>query len=133
MYPLAAAKAFSSLGNEGNFRFVYLSGFVTVRDQDRSLWVLGAARKIGGEAEMALLDFAGSGEEFETVILRPAGVRPRSSIVVPDYFGGAGFNVRVEELAAVLLDSAMGGAGMGTVENGEIVRRGRQILEEVRE
>lgn len=37
-------------------------------------------------------------------------------------------NVRIEEAAAVMLEDAIKGIGKETVENDELVRRGREIL-----
>jgi hypothetical protein len=51
---LAAAKAFQSAltrrpadqGKKNKFRFVYCSGILAERDQDRSLWFMGDARRM---------------------------------------------------------------------------------------
>lgn len=47
-YTLAAAQAFSQLGagNATPFRFVFASGVLAVRDQEKSVWILGETRKI---------------------------------------------------------------------------------------
>ena len=47
-FTLAAAKAFAKLPRtEGRpFHFVFLSGFVVVRDQNASVWLFGEARKV---------------------------------------------------------------------------------------
>ncbi|KAG9233570.1 hypothetical protein BJ875DRAFT_463854 [Amylocarpus encephaloides] len=132
-YTLAAATAFSYLARNSasTFRFAHTSGFITVRDQKKSLWVLSDVRKIGGEAEVKLLDFAKANETpFEAVVLRPAGVRAKDAKMLPEWIIGTNYNVRVDELAAVLIDSVVNGveAGRDTLENAEIVKRGRELL-----
>lgn len=48
-YTLAAVTAFSKLprSTEKPFRFVFLSGFIVVRDQKKSVWLFPEARKVG--------------------------------------------------------------------------------------
>jgi hypothetical protein len=47
-YTVAAAKAFAQLGAENKtpFRFVFASGALAVRDQEKSVWIMGETRKI---------------------------------------------------------------------------------------
>jgi hypothetical protein len=131
-YALAACTAFESLARESNtkFRLAYTSGIITERDQDKSLWIMSDMRKVGGEAETKLIDLAKANEKtFETYILRPGGIRPKEALMLPDFIVGS-FNVRVDEVAATLIDSAVNGDEMGrnTLENADIVKRGRQLL-----
>jgi hypothetical protein len=132
-YALAAATAFQSLARESNtkFRLAYTSGIITERDQDKSLWIMSDMRKIGGEIEVKLIDFAKANEKtFETYIMRPGGIRPKDANMLPDCIAGS-FNVRVDEVAATLIDSAVNGDELGrnTFENADIAKRGRQLLQ----
>ncbi|PVH79088.1 putative nucleoside-diphosphate-sugar epimerase [Cadophora sp. DSE1049] len=127
-YTLAAAKAFSALPRpQGRpFRFVFVSGFVVVRDQKASVWFFPEARKVAGEAELNLIDFADKNTGFESYIARPAFVLPKEgglksmvTSLLP--------SVKVDALAAVLLDAAMYGNQSQTLENADLVRRGREL------
>ncbi|KAH7400370.1 hypothetical protein BKA64DRAFT_723106 [Cadophora sp. MPI-SDFR-AT-0126] len=127
-YTLAAAKAFSALPRPRGkpFRFVLLSGFVVVRDQKASVWLFPEARKVAGEAELNLIDFAAQNAAFESFIARPAFVLPKDGGLKNAVMGLLP-SVRVDALAAVLLDAATHGGELQTLENGDLVRRGREL------
>ncbi|KAH7364803.1 hypothetical protein BKA65DRAFT_447960 [Rhexocercosporidium sp. MPI-PUGE-AT-0058] len=127
-YTVAAMKALSTLPRrrERPFRFVFVSGFVVVRDQKASVWFFEEGRKVAGEAELNLISFAETNEGFESFIARPAfvlskgnGVKNLVMSLLP--------SVGVDALAAVLLDTAINGGNMQTLENAELLRRGREL------
>ncbi|GAB1741067.1 hypothetical protein NU219Hw_g6316t1 [Hortaea werneckii] len=142
---LAAAEAFSThllpgLRRRGKrFRFVNVSGMFTEKDEGRSLWFLQEVRKLRGRAERGLVEFEGKVQRegeggWQTMNARP-GVVLRGE---PGWAGWLmpGFYIPVEELAGALVDLAVcagGGGGdvEGTfVENEELRRRGRRVVEE---
>lgn len=131
-YTLAAVHAFFSaltpaLGEKGQrFRHIQLSGAFTEKDQDRSLWFLGATRKMRGDVETALVDFERSHAElWKLSILRPAAVGKDGSVA---RFVMPGLWIGVEELAAAVVDVAVRGDGEVFVENGELRERGQAAL-----
>jgi len=127
-FTLAAAKAFAKLPRtEGRpFHFVFLSGFVVVRDQNASVWLFGEARKVAGEAELNLIDFAEKNAGFESFIARPAFVLPKDG-GLKNVVMGVLPSVKIDALAAVLLDASMHGGELQTLENADLVRRGREL------
>ncbi|KAF4632166.1 hypothetical protein G7Y89_g5970 [Cudoniella acicularis] len=129
-YVMVAAKAFSEVSKfEGKiFRFALTSGILAVRDQKRNIWLYPEARKVGGEAESNLLDFAKENEKnFEAYIARPAGVRAKDGMNL-DFILGKNYNIKVDELVASLIDVATKGSERRTWENKDLVLRGREIL-----
>ncbi|KAK0108611.1 hypothetical protein ONS95_003407 [Cadophora gregata] len=134
-YTLAAVKAFSALPRPVGrpFRFVFLSGFVVVRDQNASVWFFPEARKVAGQAELNLLSFAENNHNnnaagFESYIARPTFVLSKE---VGGFKGlvmmGLGLlpSVRVDVLARGLIDVAVRGGEIRVLENGVLVERGR--------
>ncbi|TVY41880.1 hypothetical protein LSUB1_G003088 [Lachnellula subtilissima] len=128
-YTLTAATAFSSLPRQNQpFRFICTSGFITIRDQSQSAWILAEGRKAGGLAETAILDFGTGTQGFESYVVRPAGVLKE---------GGWGNWVArktvpcigVDELAACMLELAQRGNGKRVWENKELRCRGRELLD----
>ncbi|EMD91186.1 hypothetical protein COCC4DRAFT_31699 [Bipolaris maydis ATCC 48331] len=70
-YPLAAARAFSSLHPDSPFTFVYVSGEGAT--QSPGIFTTLYAR-VKGQAESALLDFGKKNAMFKVYNVRPAGV-----------------------------------------------------------
>jgi hypothetical protein len=131
-YALSACSAFRTLplpSPTSKFRLAYTSGIITERDQDKSLWIMSDMRKIGGETEVKLIEYAKEAGAFETFILRPGGIRPKEGKMLPHCIVG-NFNVRVDEVAATLIECAVFGDGEGrdTLENADIAKRGRELL-----
>jgi hypothetical protein len=123
-YTLAAARAFASLPNSPKpFRFILTSGFLTLAP-NASGWIYPTVRKVGGEAEVAILDFAKQMEGFEAFVTRPASVRK----------GGRGVmewvvpSIGVGELGACMLDLAVWGGEKSVWENRALRDRGRELL-----
>ncbi|KAH8647602.1 hypothetical protein BGZ60DRAFT_391177 [Tricladium varicosporioides] len=129
-YVMSAAKAFSGVAKEEGktFRFALTSGIVTVRDQKKNIWLYPEARKLGGEAETTLLDFAKQNEKsFEAYIARPAGVRAKDGMNL-DCVVGTSYSIKVDELAASLIDAVVTGNEKRTWENKDLVTKGREVL-----
>lgn len=135
-YTLAAVEAFASylgprLREEGKqFCFVYVSGALTVRDQDTSLWFMAAMRKTRGALEVTLEEFEREREgEWKLCIARPGYVtkgEPRMG------FAMNGWYIPQEELAAALVDVAVSGDRQGVLENVDLRQRGKAALETVK-
>ena len=149
-YTLAAARAFADMAKrEGKkFCFVFLSGMIVVRDQKSSLWLYSKARKMAvsffcmfldifrwtwadpqqGQAEIELLQLAKERpHELEAYIMRPAFVLGKER-TMGNALGGLLPSVRVDELAAVLLDVAENGAERKTWENADLWGGKRELM-----
>jgi len=61
--------------------------------------------------------------------MRPSGVTPKERGVLKSVVAGLVPLIRVNELAAAMLDVAINGAGKQTWENRDLVERGREVLE----
>src|SRR5437763_5680564 len=80
-YTVAAVQAFSTLGaaNGRPFRFVFTSGILAVRDQNKHVWLYSDARKIKGEGENKALECAEKDKAaLDTYVTRPASVLKKS-------------------------------------------------------
>ncbi|PYI03162.1 hypothetical protein BO78DRAFT_375696 [Aspergillus sclerotiicarbonarius CBS 121057] len=116
-YTMAAIRTFDQhltpATPQGRFRFVYVSGGMAERDQDRSLWVAGGLRKIRGQVENELIAYERSSEGgVEVYIARPAMVLSRGWSVRTVVFG-LGPSIWVDVLGRVLVDVAVRGGGGG--------------------
>ena len=121
------APALSQTGKK--FRFVYCSGWGTENDLKKPLWWMQDSRRVKGEAENGLFALANENEGvFEVLVVRPAGILPREMTLkwVVLMLGPA---VKVEAVGAVMVEMAINGCEKRTLENGEIVRRGKELLE----
>ncbi|RMZ73911.1 nucleoside-diphosphate-sugar epimerase [Pyrenophora seminiperda CCB06] len=70
-YPLAAARAFSTLHPESPFTFVYVSGEGATQTPGPFTFLYG---RVKGQIESALLDFGKQNTMFKVFNVRPAGV-----------------------------------------------------------
>ena len=118
------------------FRFVYVSGILCEKDQDRNLWFLSEARKMRGGVETSLVDLERQSESgFQAMSVRPSGIHKADTSlalkavlpIVP-----SGWHIQVEEFAAAMVELAIHGDGGHFVENHELKTRGRRALEEVK-
>ncbi|GLA73571.1 hypothetical protein AtubIFM55763_004498 [Aspergillus tubingensis] len=129
-YTMAAMRAFgthlSSSVEEGGkkFRFVYLSGGMSERDQSRSLWMAGETRKIRGQVENELTDYEkDNNSSVEVFIARPGMVLARGMSLRTLVFG-MGPSIWVDDLAKVLVNVAVKGDkdGERVLENERMLR-----------
>ncbi|KAN0104872.1 hypothetical protein V8E51_010617 [Hyaloscypha variabilis] len=135
-YPLAAAKALiaasSSTSNPVNTkektRFLFLSGALAERNQAKSLWFIEEGRKKQGLVETKLLDLADKYSDFETVIIYAGMVLRKENRIPERVVGLSRIAIRIDELAAAMVDSAVNGVGSGTVGNKELRRKGKALL-----
>ncbi|GCB25706.1 hypothetical protein AAWM_08591 [Aspergillus awamori] len=129
-YTMAAMRAFGTHlpsllegGGKKKFRFVYLSGGMSERDQSRSLWMAGEMRKIRGQVENELTDYENNNNSVEVYIARPGMVLARGMSLRSLIFG-MGPSIWVDDLAKVLVDVAVRGDvdGGRALENEEMLR-----------
>jgi len=86
-----------------------------------------------GLAETKLLELAEENRDFEAVIVKCGFVLKKES-AVPEVVVGVSRNaIRVDELAAAMIESAVMGGGSQTIGNGELREMGKRVLKERRE
>ncbi|KAL4819009.1 hypothetical protein BDW67DRAFT_182570 [Aspergillus spinulosporus] len=123
-YTLAAVTAFTESltpGLEKPLRFIYCSGAAAVRDQEKPLWLMPQTRRIRGQVENELLEYAEKKVgKVEVYILRPAMILSKSWSLGWLLYGMAP-SIAVDMLSRVMLDLAVGGGRTGRVlENREM-------------
>ncbi|KAI4252468.1 MAG: hypothetical protein LQ352_004279 [Teloschistes flavicans] len=114
-YTLAAAETFARvLGPKvekgKKFKFVYLSGMMTERDQTKkNLWFMAEARLIRGEVENKLIELQKQlPEQLLSYVARPGGVLATNSFF-PALLEPLARAITVDDLAAKMLDTAING------------------------
>jgi hypothetical protein len=82
-----------------------------------------------GEAENGLLALQGKeGSNLEVTIMRPGGVLPKNTLM-PKFMVSSTSSIKINELAAVMIDEAVAGAdGTRTMECDALRNRGRELL-----
>jgi len=65
---------------------------------------------------------------FEPYFVRPGGILPLKTNVLEAALSNLFPSIRVDELCAVLLDICIHGSAESTVENADLVRRGKVLL-----
>ncbi|TID14181.1 hypothetical protein E2P81_ATG09060 [Venturia nashicola] len=131
-FTLAAANAFASkllpaLDEGKDFKFVFCSAGLAVRDQDTSLWVLQDTRKLKGLTENGLLKIAGDNPRFTPYFMRPAHIHPEYFTVGTAVMNALFPSIRVKELAMVMVDTALHGNDKQTLENADLLQKSRII------
>ncbi|KAJ6591483.1 hypothetical protein DFH09DRAFT_906987 [Mycena vulgaris] len=129
-YPLAFARAMAvtRTPHDKPFRYVYCSGVMAERDQSKSLWLFQSVRHIKGAAENSMIAFADEHKgRWETYIMKPATVLRSEGDVLKSMVAVWG-TVRVNELAAAMIDIVSQGCQEQTFLNAEIVSRGTAAL-----
>ncbi|KAJ5182851.1 hypothetical protein N7492_000467 [Penicillium capsulatum] len=117
-YTLAAAQMFQDVCPD-SFRFVYCSGAAAEKDQTKSLWFMQDYRRLRGEVESALLEFARGSPGLEAYIMRPAMVLSREVSLHRLVFS-LGPSVSVDTLAGKMVRLALDGGDKKMWENAEI-------------
>lgn len=125
--------------SKDKFRFVYTSGVLVVRDQNKSLWLMNDYRKMRGQTENYILDLAKTKPEsvnsFEGYVARPGGICAKGFSLRSLFWSSMGqhYSLSVEELAAAMIQLALNGSpdeGKMIYENVDLLRLGRKVLAE---
>ncbi|MCJ1413786.1 hypothetical protein MMC32_000111 [Xylographa parallela] len=130
---LAGAKTFATSlppppDSKKPFRFVYVSGMLAERDQEKSLWFGQEGRRMRGQIENELIELQKQhNDSLATYVVRPWGVLSKGKTVM-SAVASVGFSIRVDELAAAVVDIALRGNGSQIADNAVLVRQGKQIL-----
>jgi len=134
-YPLASAAAFAKTlkSNRKQFRYVHLSGALGEQDQTKSLWFYQDGRKAKGRAEIELMKFtkdSGREEWWKTFIVKPYWVVLKDTNGVFSLIVGANLSIRIQQLAAVMVDVALNGSQDRVFYNSMMVEKARELLKE---
>ncbi|KAL8789328.1 MAG: hypothetical protein Q9213_001251 [Squamulea squamosa] len=131
---IAAARAFvdAKVMKEGSkFRFLYLSGMFTEKNQDKRLWFLTGARKIRGAVEVELMKMQNERQEALVVyIARPGAVLATNSFF-PRLLEPLARVIKVDDLAAKMLDTAINGHNTQTLEIDVLRDEGKLLKEQL--
>ncbi|KAK9482018.1 hypothetical protein V1527DRAFT_477767 [Lipomyces starkeyi] len=128
-YPEAFQEALLKvLDVKKTFRYVYLGGAFTETDQEKTLWLYAKGRHVRGLAQTKFLEFGKQNQNVETYVVRPGGVlaRGNGNALLGRLLGM--LSVRVDVLAAAMVDLAVNGGNEQVVVNKAIVERGRESL-----
>lgn len=137
-FTLAAARGFAAslakspgVGHQGKraFRFVYMSGMYTEKDQERRLWIVAENRKMRGQVELELMHLdeecqlhGNSG--FNVYIARPGFVLSKTSWLNTSVFDSLLTSIRVDQVAQTVTSIAVQGSDQQIWENREL-RKGK--------
>lgn len=141
-YPQALTTALlSSLSTSSTpIRYIHLSGAATERDQSANLWFKSDMRKMKGETESYLLAIPGKEKLWSTLVVKAAFVVQPTLTSPRDLVGwltGDKSSIKVDELAAAMIDAAVSGWGddvaMTWGDNKMVVDNGRKRLQEERD
>ncbi|KAJ6591485.1 hypothetical protein DFH09DRAFT_974577 [Mycena vulgaris] len=132
-YPLAFARAFAPTlaGQQKPFRYLHTSGVLAENDQTKSLLFLQEGRRIKGAAENELIAFAKEKVHegrWETYIVKPAMVLHTQGDLLKRMGGYLLGTVKVNELAAVMIEVVSNGNQEQILLNAEIVSRGKALV-----
>lgn len=126
-YPLAAAKAFDTafgarMPAGKKFRFIFCSGVLAERDQNKSLWMAGEYRRIRGMAENELVAYAKEhSRTFEAYIVRPGMVVPSDAYLKYMVFGLFSA-IKVDALGSAMIETALNGSEKQILENSDMIK-----------
>ncbi|KAJ5611337.1 hypothetical protein N7510_008056 [Penicillium lagena] len=120
-YTLAAVRALQET-TENKIRFVYCSGAAAECDHNKPLWFMQEYRRIRGQVETELMSLAEAHpDHFDAYIMRP-GMVMSSELTLRSMLLCLTTSVRVDVLAAAMLDLALDGVEKKTWENDEIIQ-----------
>ncbi|KAJ5227341.1 uncharacterized protein N7469_007347 [Penicillium citrinum] len=117
-YTTTAAKLFNENCRKP-FRFVYCSGAGAEQDQTKPLWFMQDYRRIRGQVESEILKFANENAGFESYIVKPGLIFSRG-VPLPSFVSNIATSIKVDNLAAKMLDLALKGGEKKVWENSEV-------------
>ncbi|MCJ1393973.1 hypothetical protein MMC18_006850 [Xylographa bjoerkii] len=130
---LAGAKTFSTspasqLEPRKPLRFVYVSGMLAERNQEKTLWLAQEGRRMRGQIENELVALQKQhGDSVAAFVVRPWMVLSKEKTVM-SAVASMGPSIRVDELAAAIVNIALNGSERQIVDNDVLVREGRHLL-----
>ncbi|KAH8703739.1 hypothetical protein BGW36DRAFT_369904 [Talaromyces proteolyticus] len=138
-FALGTANTFSAafIANKGQeqrtFKFVYLSGALTEKDENKKLWFLNENRKMRGELENALIKLGRDTKKggFEVYLVRPGFVQPEGASVRNWVAGKLANSIMVHHLAASILRVARDGYREPLIENDKLNSWGKIAVDSV--
>ncbi|KAH6656867.1 hypothetical protein BKA67DRAFT_532110 [Truncatella angustata] len=131
---IAGMRAIHEAGPNKPFRFLYVSGVTAERDQTKKPGWLPEYTLMRGETETQVLTFAAE-HGYEAAAAKP-GLISSNQTVARSILGtfmrvtGAFPNVKVEEIAAAMLQQAVNGFEKEPLENADLVRIGQAALKD---
>ncbi|KAF2188978.1 hypothetical protein K469DRAFT_659904 [Zopfia rhizophila CBS 207.26] len=139
-YTQSASEAFNwylqpRIPGEGKFRFVHTSGILSEKDQDKSLWFNVAGRRSRGASETEILNFAQKHEKtYRGYVVRPGKVLAKGSWIAGPWMAVTkAWCIPVDWLALAMIDVVKSGGERSRIfENGELIERGKGIVNERR-
>jgi len=139
-YPVAFCNALSQVQGDTSgtpFRLVFLSGALVVNDQNASLWLFSIPRKAKGLAETKLFEFADQRKQnqrpWEVYVVRPAYVSPKLRGIVLAALTGNWWMLRIDELGAAMVDTALDGHAERKLLHRALVAKGQSALKKRQE
>lgn len=67
---------------------------------------------------------------WDTFVVKPGGVMPNGTIGILQWIAPSSFCIRLDELAAVMVNTAVNGSETRILLHGDLVRKGRALLKE---
>lgn len=138
-YPMAFCKAFAPVvaRQQKPFRYIHCSARLAETDQEKCLLFCQNERRIKGMAELLMMDFEHNKLHeglWQTYIVKPSVVLPKKGEKCDFRWFASAFidTVAVDELAAAMIDIVEYGSEVQVSMNGDIVMRGRAVLDRYR-
>lgn len=136
-YPLTFIKTIKTRPpGATHFRYVQLGGAFTEPppeegQQERSLWFYANGRRVRGAAEARVLESAEDGSQsgFTVYVVKPGAVLPKDGATFQKCILGDSLSIRINELAATMVDLAVQGNEQKVFHNQEIIKYGRKLQE----
>jgi len=134
-YSQAASRAFGThlaphIPSGKPFRFIYTSGILAVKDQNKRLWFGSLGRNSRGAGELAILKFGDEHEETYTgVVVRPGMVLTSEWVA---WVMGSSYAIKLQWLSLAMLGIAKEAGKSRIVENAELIALGRKIAQKDR-
>jgi hypothetical protein len=136
-YTMATARMFANLLQTSlesttcnkPFRFVYLSGALPEKNQEKQLWLLAENRRMRGELENALLQLGGEKRNagLKVFIARPGFVQSKDEVVRAWLVGLVAKAIMIQDLAAAMVHVALNGYSGTILENEILIGIGRRM------
>eukprot|EP01117_Protostelium_nocturnum_P002233 TRINITY_DN12880_c0_g1_i1.p1 TRINITY_DN12880_c0_g1~~TRINITY_DN12880_c0_g1_i1.p1 ORF type:complete len:221 (+),score=38.93 TRINITY_DN12880_c0_g1_i1:45-707(+) len=133
-YPLTFANAMVKILSDSNkpFHYVHLGGAFTEWDQEKTLWFMPNGRQRRGLAESNMCNFEKEHSSvWKSFIAKPAAVLPKKGLGMgtASWLVGSTYSIKINELAAAMIDMAIHGNDAQVILNAPLVSKGRSLLQ----